>query len=171
MTHFSKCLSLFALLTLVGAFGVSAMAEGFPQTREGLSACLSAVVEKSENDPVLPLPFLRVPNSRIRYNAMVEMPRGYLSGIMILLNDEGEVRGSLFNEFGISALDFSYYPERRRVKIHHAVKMIDKWYIKRTLRADLAHLFDTLTEDGGEYTNAKRHIHYLLTPLHDDTQQ
>ena len=36
----------------------------------------------------------------IRYDAYIEMPHAYISGICILLNDEQIIKGSLINEFG-----------------------------------------------------------------------
>ena len=55
--------------------------------------------------------------SKVKYSALIEMPKGYISGICILYNDEGLVRGSIFNEFGISAIDFVYDTAKEKVKL------------------------------------------------------
>lgn len=118
---------------------------------------------------VLPLKAQAVfPNSdgeKVRYNATIEMKKGYMSGICILLGDEGVVKGSLFNEFGISALDFIYQPDKRKVKLLSVIKMLDKWYIKRVLRQDLVQVMERLQEGKGEYRDEKYKINYQFTLL------
>ena len=75
---------------------------------------------------------------KVKCNATIEMKKGYVSGICMLVNDGGVVRGSLFNEFGISALDFAYYPESDKVKLGDVMKMLNRWYIKKVLKRDLS---------------------------------
>ena len=105
---------------------------------------------------------------RIKYNAYIEMPRSYVSGIMILMNDNNEIKGSLFNEFGVTALDFSYFPKKNKVKLHNVVSMMDKWYIRRVLRKDLAHMMTCLQTGETAYQNERHHITYKFTPLADE---
>ena len=110
---------------------------------------------------------------RIRYAATIEMPKAYLSGICVLLREGNVVRGSLFNEFGVTALDFTYHPENQiatphsdhrseKVKLHHVISMMDKWYIRRVLRKDLAQLMLRLQQGETTYHNERRHITYQL---------
>lgn len=99
---------------------------------------------------------------RIRYAASIEMPKAYLSGICVLLREGDVVRGSLFNEFGVTALDFTYHPENHKVKLHHVISMMDKWYIRRVLRKDLAQLMLRLQQGETTYHNERRHITYQL---------
>ena len=61
-----------------------------------------------------------------RYTAYISMPRGYVSGMLVLLSEEECVKGSLFNEFGITALDFTYDRKKNKVKLHSVVKMMDR---------------------------------------------
>ena len=105
---------------------------------------------------------------RMKYNAYIEMPRSYVSGIMILMNDNNEIKGSLFNEFGVTALDFSYLPKKNKVKLHNVVTMMDKWYIRRVLRKDLAHMMVCLQKGETAYQNERHHITYKFTPLADE---
>ena len=65
----------------------------------------------------------------IRYDAYIEMPQAYISGICILLHDEHVIKGSLINEFGITAIDFIYYPKKEKVKLCSVFGAMDKWYI------------------------------------------
>lgn len=103
---------------------------------------------------------------KARYAAVIEMPKAYLSGICILYHDEGsKINGSLFNEFGISALDFTYDENRDKVKLHHVIKMMNKWYIKKVLRHDLRELVHQLRIGNGIYINEKYHLRYQFTPL------
>ncbi len=108
---------------------------------------------------------------KVKYNATIEMQKGYLSGICILANDGTSVNGCLFNEFGISALDFTYQPERGKVKILSVIKMLDKWYIKRVLKRDLAQLMQNLAKGIADYHDTKYKIDYHFTVLQDATPE
>lgn len=101
-----------------------------------------------------------------RYSAMIELPKAYLSGVCIMKTDEqGMVKGCLFNEFGISALEFTYCPGEKKVKLLSVIKMMNKWYIKCILRRDLAQVYHQLLEGKSTYRNEKYHITYQFTPL------
>ena len=108
---------------------------------------------------------------RARYSAYIEMPRGYISGVCILVNNEGIIKGSIFNEFGITALDFSYDPQRQKVRLYSVVAMMDKWYIRRVLKKDLAQLMLRLQQCEFSYRNERRHITYQFTPIADEVTQ
>ena len=97
---------------------------------------------------------------RAKYAAYFEMPKAYVSGICVLLQEDGLIKGSLFNEFGITALDFTYNPQRDKIKLHSVMKMMDKWYIRKVLKKDLRQVMKTLKEGQTEYTNQRRHIVY-----------
>ena len=97
---------------------------------------------------------------RAKYAAYIEMPKAYVSGICVLLQEDGLIKGSLFNEFGITALDFTYNPQRDKIKLHSVMKMMDKWYIRKVLKKDLRQVMKALKEGQTEYTNQRRHIVY-----------
>ena len=97
---------------------------------------------------------------RAKYAAYIEMPKAYVSGICVLLQEDGLIKGSLFNEFGITALDFTYNLQRDKIKLHSVMKMMDKWYIRKVLKKDLRQVMKTLKEGQTEYTNQRRHIVY-----------
>ena len=99
---------------------------------------------------------------RIKYDAYIEMPKAYISGVCVLQREGGIIKGSLFNEFGITALDFTYNPERGKVKLHHVMKLLDKWYIRRVLRKDMAQLMTCLQQGKTMYYNERRKIRYQL---------
>lgn len=76
-----------------------------------------------------------------QYRVTIEMPRGSLSGICLIKTDASGSKGSLVNEFGIHALDFTVSTDRRKVRLLHVIDRMNKWYIKRILRRDLRFLF------------------------------
>lgn len=101
-----------------------------------------------------------------KYSAMIELPKAYLSGVCILKMDEqGVVMGCLFNEFGISALEFSYRPGDKKVKLLSVIKMMDKWYIRRVLKRDLVKVYQQLLDGKTTYVNERFHITYTLKTL------
>lgn len=103
---------------------------------------------------------------RMKYTFIIEMPKAYFNGICFLHHTpDGVVKGSMFNEFGISALEFSYYPDKDKVKLHHVIKFLDKWYIKYVLKRDLRKVLHGLQQGKSEYINEKRHISYQFTHL------
>ena len=108
---------------------------------------------------------------KVKYETSIEMRKGYLSGICILLHDGQCVRGSLFNEFGVSTLDFEYTPGLKKVKLLNIAKMLDKWYIKRILRRDLAKVMECLETGKMSYQNDKYGINYQFTLLKDEVEE
>ena len=44
----------------------------------------------------------------VKLQTMIEMLHGYISGICILSHQGDNVRGAIFNEFGITAMQFRY---------------------------------------------------------------
>lgn len=114
-----------------------------------------------------PYPYPGLVGSKVRYEATIEMKKGYLSGICVLLNDAGIIKGSLFNEFGISAIDFTYDPKLGKVKLCNVIKMMNKWYIKRVLRKDLAMLMENLQRGVCDYRDEKYKINYQFKVLKD----
>lgn len=101
----------------------------------------------------------------IRYDAYIEMPHAYISGICILLNDGQVIKGSLINEFGLTAIDFIYYPKKEKVKLCSVFGAMDKWYIHRVLRKDLAQLLQCLKQGETQYINKRRNITYNFKPV------
>ncbi len=93
-----------------------------------------------------------------------------MSGICILLNDSMEVKGSIFNEFGVSAMDFSYLPSKDKVRLHHIIGFMDKRFIRRRLKKDLRELMHSLQEGKGRYKNEKYKTTYSLMPLAEEKQ-
>lgn len=118
---------------------------------------------------------------RREYAVALGFGEARLSGICVVKCMEGEVVGSLLNEFGIRAFDFRYDPKRGRVRLSNLTAFLDRWYIRRTLRRDLALLLQCgavsgervvrgrsirLCEDGSlELNHMRRALSYRFTPL------
>jgi hypothetical protein len=102
---------------------------------------------------------------RARYSVQIEFGKAYISGVGILAYVDGEVRGAVFNEFGVSALSFSYNLQKDKVKILSIIGKLNKWYIRRVIKKDMREMMGILREGGSTYTNQKYHITYTFTPL------
>lgn len=102
---------------------------------------------------------------RCRHELVIEMPKAYLSGLMIMHKPaEGHVDASIINEFGISLMDISYDETKDKVRIHSITDKMDKWYIKRTLTGDFKKIFKAMREGSSEYLNTRRKIKYSFQP-------
>lgn len=125
-----------------------------------IAAALAAVPARGE-DSLFP----RREGEKVRYAVMIERDEAYISGIAIIACQEEEVRGAVFNEFGVSVVSFSYNPRKRRVKILDAAGKLNRWYVRRTLRKDLVHVMSALQMSETTYVNERRRIRYTFTPL------
>lgn len=105
------------------------------------------------------------PGDRQRFTAIVEMKNAYLSGICIMVRDSDLMKCSVFNEFGVSAIDFSYSPKKDKVKLHSVVGRMDKWYVRYVLKRDLRRLINNLRNGIPSYINDRQHIKYSFKPL------
>lgn len=114
---------------------------------------------------------LPVMAQKSKYAATIEMKKGYISGICILSEEGDTIRGSFFNEFGISAFDFTYQRSRQKVKLENVIRMLDKWYIKRVLKKDMVHVLNNLQKGISSYSNDKYHINYQFSQLEDETEK
>ena len=109
--------------------------------------------------------------TKVSYNATIEMAKGYVSGVCIMVNDEGIVKGSLFNEFGISAIDFTYNLDTKKIKLLSVIKMLNKWYIKKVLKKDLVQVMENLSKGISSYHDKKYKIDYNFTVLEDAAEE
>lgn len=108
---------------------------------------------------------------KARYSVQIDFGKAYLSGIGILACIDGEVLGSVFNEFGVSALSFSYNPQKDKVKIISVIDKLNRWYIRRVIKRDMKKVIGVLKEGGSTYTNQKYHITYTFQQLNIETAE
>ena len=55
---------------------------------------------------------------KVCYNLQIEIRESYVSGICIMVNNDGLIMSSIVNEFGVSMIDFTYSENKNKVKIH-----------------------------------------------------
>ena len=103
-----------------------------------------------------------------QYSTYIQMSNAYISGICVLMKENGEIKGSIFNEFGFTAIDFTYNIKKNKVKLIYVFDLMNKWYIKKTLKKDLANLLTVLQKGETQYINSKRHITYTFKPMQND---
>lgn len=112
--------------------------------------------------------FPSVQGEKAKYSAYIDMPQGYVSGVCVLFNEGTVIQGSLFNEFGITALNFSYDIKKEKIKLYSVVKLMDKWYIKRILKKDLKQLMKCLQKGESVYQDEKYHVTYSFSTLNTE---
>ena len=123
-----------------------------------LAAAASFAAVPSDSWPELP-------GERVRHDFAIEMPKGYVGGLMIMMKcDDGKVRGSLVNEFGISLLDFSFDEKKGKVKLESVMKALDKWYIRRVLKNDLKHSLQAMQRGDTVYYDTRHKMRFIFSP-------
>ena len=110
----------------------------------------------------------RVDGQERLYNERIEMEKGGMTGVCMMLCDSTGLHGNVINEFGVGLLSFTYEPERDKVRLHSVFGKMDKWYIRRTLRRDLRRLVHAMRDGSATYTNDRRGIRYAFTPIIED---
>ncbi len=101
----------------------------------------------------------------------IDVKKAYISGICGMLFEDGKLKASVVNEFGLSAMDFEYNPQKDKVKIINVIKKLDHWYIKRILKRDLRILIHNLRQGINKYENTKYEITYTFQPLQPITEE
>ena len=108
---------------------------------------------------------------RARYSVQIDIKKAYISGICGMLFEDGKLKASVVNEFGLSAMDFEYNPQKDKVIIINIIKKLDHWYIKRVLKRDLRILLHNLEHGIYKHENAKYEITYIFQPLQPITEE
>ncbi len=108
---------------------------------------------------------------RARYSVQIDVKKAYISGICGMLFEDGKLKASVVNEFGLSAMDFEYDSRKDKVKIINIIKKLDHWYIKRVLKRDLRILLHNLEQGIYKHENAKYEITYTFQPLQPITEE
>lgn len=129
--------------------------------------------------------------SHQKYTFLIENPNGFVSGILLISEDDKSINGSMINEFGVSAISFSYSKEKQKVKLLNVISFLNKWFIKQTLKRDIRFFLHALcdipfkrkhnykiihTNDSVMIVNNKNNLKYSFSPLtisenKDDTEE
>lgn len=102
---------------------------------------------------------------RLECKVLIETSKGYVSGICVLLHEGNDIKGAIINEFGITALDFTYDTQADKVKLNSVIAMLDKWYIRSVLAKDIRELLLSLKQGQTRYEDSKYKITYSLSPM------
>ena len=81
-------------------------------------------------------PLLLNGQQRAAWNFTLQRGTMTLTGICIVRQLDESLAGSVVNEFGIKAFDFTV--KNDRIRLTNVFAPMDKWYIRRVLRADLS---------------------------------
>ncbi len=102
------------------------------------------------------------------YHLLMQVKGQELTSICVIDTvSDGNLVGTVINEFGAKAFDFTY--TNGKVKVLNVVAFLDKWYIRRVLRRDLKHILPTLPPDKESYYK-RRWISYTFTPMTSDNE-
>lgn len=107
---------------------------------------------------------------KARYATTIEMSKGYLSGISVIKRETHCYRGVLFNEFGITALEFTYDPYKKKIRLVQLISMLNKWYIRRLLKKDLRYVMENLFKGISLYKNEKYQISYKFSLMNNKSE-
>ena len=116
-----------------------------------------------------------------RFAFQIDVAKGFVSGIALFSEDCDVIKGCLFNEFGVSALEFQFDKSKQTIKLLKVVSFLNKWYIKSVLKKDLRFALNVLldapfkgkssyyqvvrSDDDVSILNTKRNIKYTFSPL------
>lgn len=118
--------------------------------------------------------------AQTRYGFSMESPKATLSGVAIFVENGDTIKGSLINEFGISAMDFQYLKTKDKIQLVNVIQFLNKWYIKPTLKNDIKQCLYVLFPDipgrrikheilesdsARTIINTKRNIKYSFYPI------
>ena len=122
-----------------------------------------------------------------QYRVQLQFRDATLDGICVIKVVENEIRGVIVNDFGVRAFGFSVSLNRKKIKLHDVMPMLDRWFIKRVIKQDLKVLFTATscdqskekkdngthvtTDDNGQIKmiNTKRNIQYIF--VKDETAE
>lgn len=71
---------------------------------------------------------------------------------------DGTIVGTLMNEMGVKAFDFTY--ANGKAKVLNVIAPLNKWYIRKVLRGDLAFILSNISDDK-DIDQKKRHLRHM----------
>lgn len=139
-----------------------------PVVRQAHQPVVVQPAHQPEADTLL-FPFTS--SSADRYSVAITFGSTSFSGICVVKRQESRIAGSVVNEFGIRAFDFTMTPDRRRVKLLNITKPLDRCLVRKAIRTDLRKLFtatsadDYVTLDGETVVMKLRGRSYAFTKM------
>ena len=106
-----------------------------------ITGCSSAIpivkqtAAARSSDFVVWTPDFRSDELKNSYRISLTTPKNTITGLLFLKKDNKEWKGTLTHEMGAKAFDFRVTD--KECELLNVVPMMDKWYIKKTVAADL----------------------------------
>ena len=88
------------------------------------------------------------------YHATIKIPDNSITGLCFMKKSGDEWRGTFMNEMGAKAFDFIITNDK--CELLNVISLMDKWYIKKTIAADLNYLFNVDNPDASFYKKIER---------------
>jgi hypothetical protein len=139
----TSCLRAFALSCIVWMVGCSSVAPVVKRTAEA-----------RKSDFVVWTTNFRSDEQANRYQMILKTPDNTITGLFGLRKNGAEWRGTLINEMGMQAFNFIVTDEK--CELLNVISMMDKWYIKKTVAADLYFLINADNPNASFQKKAKR---------------
>ena len=80
------------------------------------------------------------------YNLLMEVRGQEITAIcMMNIEDDGSVVGTVVNEMGVKAFDFTY--ANGKAKVINVLGPLNKWYIRKVLRKDFSFILSNISKN------------------------
>ena len=107
-----------------------------------------------KSDSIVWTPGFRSDSLKNSYSVKLKTPDNTITGICTMKKSGDEWRGTLINEMGAKAFDFIITD--KKCELLNVISMMDKWYIKKTVAADLYYLFNVDNPKSSFYKQLER---------------
>lgn len=92
------------------------------------------------------------------YSVMFKFKDSALTGVCIIKCVDNVLIGTIVNEFGIKAMDFTVTADSRKVRLVNVLPVLDKWYIRKIVKADFKYMFSNSDRGELRLSDKKRSI-------------
>ena len=137
-------------LLLISAFSSGAYVASTGSATRNISVTELAEVTDTTESPYI-FPFND--NEPTRYTVAITFKNASFSGICVVKQKDDIIVGTIVNEFGIRAFDFTVSLDRKHVKLLNVMKTLDKCLVRKTIARDLRRLFSSSSTD--EYVSVE----------------
>ena len=141
---------LLISLLLISAFSSGAYVASTGSATRNISVTeLVEVTDTTESPYIFPFN----DNETSRYTVAITFKNASFSGICVVKQKDDIIVGTIVNEFGIRAFDFTVSLDRKHVKLLNVMKTLDKCLVRKTIARDLRRLFSSSSTD--EYVSVE----------------
>ena len=141
---------LLISLLLISAFSSGAYVASTGSATRNISVTeLVEVTDTTESPYIFPFN----DNEPTRYTVAITFKNASFSGICVVKQKDDIIVGTIVNEFGIRAFDFTVSLDRKHVKLLNVMKTLDKCLVRKTIARDLRRLFSSSSTD--EYVSVE----------------